>query len=115
MPPVVETPPPPKPQPPSATRRIKVGGDVQSALAISRPQPVYPPLARQARIQGVVRLEAIISKTGAIENLKVVQGHTLLIPAAVDAVKQWRYRPTILNGEPVEVITTIEVHFTLTP
>jgi protein TonB len=103
-------PPPPKVETP---KRIKVGGQVQSALAISRPQPIYPPLAKQARISGTVRLEALISKQGTIESLRVIQGHPLLVQAALDAVRQWRYRPTVLNGEPVEVQTTIDVNFTL--
>ena len=70
-----------------------------------------PALAKQARIQGVVVLEAEISKEGTIDNLKVVTGHPLLIQAAIDAVKQWRYKPTLLNGEPVPVVTTITVNF----
>jgi len=76
-------------------------------------QPVYPALARQARIQGTVELRAIIGKTGAIENLAVVRGHPMLAPAAVEAVKQWRYRPYLLNGEPIEVETDITVNFLL--
>ena len=103
-------PPPPKVEPP---KRIRVGGQVQSALAISRPNPIYPPLAKQARIQGTVRLEAEISKQGTIESLRVISGHPLLVQAALDAVKQWRYKPTILNNEPVAVATTIDVNFTL--
>lgn len=109
--PGVIPPPPPllNPEPP---RPVSQG--VMNARAISQPSPIYPPLARQARIQGRVQLEAIISKIGAIESLRVVSGHPLLVQAALDAVKQWRYRPTLLNGEPVEVLTTIEVNFTLT-
>jgi protein TonB len=107
-------PPPPLPPPkPPQSQPIRVGGDIQNALAINRPNPVYPPLARQARIQGTVLLEALISKGGTIENLKIISGHPLLAPAAVEAVRHWRYRPTLLNGEPVEVQTTIEVHFSL--
>jgi protein TonB len=82
-------------------------------MLIASPKPPYPPLARQARIQGTVKLEAVISKEGTIENLTVVSGHPLLIQAALDAVKQWRYRPTMLNGVAVEVVTTIDVNFTL--
>jgi protein TonB len=113
--PHVEAPPPPTPAPARTekTRPVVIGGDVQSSMAISRPNPVYPPIARQARIQGRVMLEALISRNGTIENLRVVNGHPLLVPAALDAVRQWRYRPTMLNGEPVEVQTTIEVNFTL--
>jgi protein TonB len=90
-----------------------VGGNVQQAMLIRQPKPVYPPLAKQARIQGVVRLNAIIGKDGTIQNLQVATGHPLLVPAALDAVKQWVYKPTLLNGEPVEVITQIDVNFTL--
>jgi protein TonB len=70
-------------------------------------------LARQARVQGTVRFTAIIGKDGTIQNLQLVSGHPLLVPAATEAVKQWLYKPTMLNGEPVEVITQIDVNFTL--
>lgn len=102
-------PPPPKPE----IKRIRVGGQVQAAKIVDMIRPIYPPLAKQARIQGVVRLEAIINKQGLIENLRVISGHPLLIQSALDAVRQWRYQPTLLNGEPVEVVTTIDVVFTL--
>jgi len=92
---------------------IHVSTGVQSAKIIRQVNPAYPPLARQARISGTVRLVAIIGRDGAIQNLQVASGHPLLAPAAVDAVKQWLYRPTLLNGEPVEVITQIDVNFTL--
>jgi protein TonB len=75
--------------------------------------PVYPPIARQTRVQGVIVMEAIISKEGSIESLRVLSGNPLLFQAAIDAVKQWKYRPATLNGEPVDVITTITVTFTL--
>jgi len=96
-----------------ATGRLTVSGDQQQAKLVSRVTPTYPPLAKQARIQGVVRLSAVIGKTGSIQDLKVVSGHPLLVQAALDAVKQWVYQPTLLNGQPVEVITTIDVNFTL--
>lgn len=80
---------------------------------IRKVQPAYPPLARAARIQGVVVLAAIIGKEGTIENLHVLSGHPMLTAAAIDAVRQWRYRPYILNGEPVEVETQITVNFSL--
>ena len=102
-------PPPPKETP----QRIQRGGNVQAALLVNKVQPVYPPLARQTRISGTVRLHAIISKEGAIKELSVISGHPLLVRAALDAVQQWRYRPTLLNGEPVEVDTTIDVIFSL--
>lgn len=107
-------PPPPRLEAPKPIQRIRVGGNVQAANLISSPRPIYPPLAKAARIQGTVVLEATISKQGTIENLTVLSGHPLLIQSAMDAVKQWRYKPTLLNGEPVEVITTITVNFSLT-
>lgn len=82
-------------------------------MLIKRVMPIYPPLARQARIQGTVRLTGIISREGQIVNLRVESGHPLLVGAALDAVRQWIYRPTLLNGQPVEVIAPIDVHFTL--
>jgi len=108
---------PPPPPPPvkqaAAVQRIRVGGNVQQAKLVRQPKPAYPPLAKQARIQGVVHLQAIISKDGTIQKLEVIGGHPLLVPAALEAVKQWVYQPTLLNGEPVEVITQIDVNFTL--
>jgi len=77
-------------------------------------QPVYPPLAKSARVQGQVEFSAIIGKDGTIQNLTLVKGHPLLVRAAQEAVEQWRYKPTLLNGEPVDVITNIIVNFTLT-
>ena len=108
-------PPPPKKEPekPKTPERIRVGGNVQAANLIRKITPVYPPLAKQARVQGTVRFSAIIGKDGAIQNLQLVSGHPLLVPAAQEAVKQWVYKPTLLNGEPVEVITQIDVNFTL--
>jgi len=106
-------PPPVKVEAPKAPTRIRVGGNVQQANLIRKITPIYPPLAKQARISGTVRFTAIIGKDGAIQNLQLVSGHPLLVPAAQDAVKQWMYRPTLLNGEPVEVITQIDVNFTL--
>ena len=110
---MISAPPPPPPPPPPPAAPIRVGGQVQSAKLVNQPKPAYPPLARQARIQGTVRLEAVISKDGAIQDLKVVSGHPLLIQSALAAVQQWRYQPTLLNGAAVEVITTIDVNFTL--
>jgi periplasmic protein TonB len=75
--------------------------------------PAYPPLARAARIEGTVVLQAMISKQGIIENLRVVTGHPMLVPAAIEAVRQWRYRPYVLNNAPVEVETQITVNFLL--
>ena len=70
-------------------------------------------ITRQARIQGSVQLRAIISKNGTIENLTVISGHAMLINSAIEAVKQWRYRPYLLNGEPIEVETEVTVNFLL--
>ena len=110
-------PPPPEPVRPlesaAANAPIRIGGAVQSAKLINRTMPRYPPLARQARVHGRVLLEAIIGEDGTIRKLRAVSGHPLLVPAALSAVKRWRYRPTLLNGQPVPVITQVEVRFTL--
>jgi protein TonB len=108
-------PPPPPPPPPKAAapKRINVGGNVQQAMLVFQPRPVYPPLAKQARISGVVRFTAIIGRDGTIQNLVLVSAHPLLVASAQAAVRQWRYKPTLLNGEPVEVVTQIDVNFTL--
>ena len=103
----------PPPPPKAAVSRTRVGGAVQAAKLVNRVQPIYPPLARQTRISGTVKLHAIIGKDGAVQQLQVVSGHPLLVQAALDAVKQWRYQPTLLNGEPVEVDTEIDVIFSL--
>jgi protein TonB len=112
--------PPPPSAPPKADVKSKpetplpVGGNVQSAKLIKNPAPAYPAIAKSARIQGTVVLQAIIGKDGAVRNLKVVSAASpLLVPSAMDAVKQWVYRPTLLNWEPVEVITEITVIFAL--
>ena len=109
---------PPPPPPPAKVvvatpKRITIGGNVQQAKLVRQPKPIYPPLAKQARISGVVHLNAVISKDGTIQDLKVISGHPLLVPSALEAVKQWVYQPTLLNGEPVEVVTQIDVNFTL--
>jgi protein TonB len=110
-------PPPPKPlahtNAPSAP--IRVGGSVQMAKLIRKVIPAYPALARTARISGVVHLIGMIAKDGTIRDLQLVDGHPLLARAAMEAVEQWIYKPTLLNGEPVEVIAPIEVSFTLGP
>jgi TonB family protein len=99
--------------PPPTPQRIRVGGNVQQTKLVQQPRPVYPPLAQEARISGVVRLNAIIGTDGTVQNLTVASGHPVLVPAALEAVKQWVYAPTLLNGQPVEVVTQIEVNFTL--
>jgi protein TonB len=94
-------------------QRVRVSQGVTAGLVLKKIQPPYPPLARQARIQGSVLLQAEISKDGSIQNLRLISGHPMLAPAAIEAVKQWKYKPYILNGEPVEVETQITVNFTL--
>ena len=112
---VALAPPPPKPVEKNQPSPLSVGGDVQMAKVIRKVIPEYPPLARSARISGVVRLIGVIGKDGTIQNLQLVSGHPLLARAAIEAVHQWVYKPTLLNGNPVEVIAPIEVRFTLGP
>jgi periplasmic protein TonB len=100
-------------QGPRASQPIKVGGNLQAANLVKRVTPVYPPLAKSSHIQGTVRFTALIAKDGTVQNLQLISGHPVLVQAAADAVKRWVYRPTLLNGEPTEVITQIEVNFTL--
>jgi len=94
-------------------RRVRISQGVTKGMLLQKVEPKYPTIAVTARIQGTVVLNAIISKSGEIENLTVASGHPMLVPAAIDAVRQWRYRPYLLNGEPVEVETTINVTFAL--
>jgi protein TonB len=98
---------------PVVPQRVRISQGVTKGLLIRRVEPTYPPLARSARVQGEVVLSAIISTNGDIENLQLVSGHPILVPAALIAVKQWRYKPYLLNGQPTEVETTITVIFTL--
>jgi len=86
---------------------------VAAGYLLQKTMPVYPPIAKAARVQGTVVLQATISKTGTIEGLHVLSGPAMLQQAAVDAVRSWRYRPYLLNGDPVEVETTVNVVFTL--
>ena len=96
-----------------AAETIHVAPDIQQAQLIYQVRPVYPKLALEARIQGTVRLRAEISKRGAVENIRLVSGHPLLVKAAMDAVRRWRYRPTYSLGRPVRVRTAIDVNFSL--
>ena len=93
-------------------QRVRVSQGVSAGLLVRKVNPNYPPLARQARIQGQVLLQAEISKDGSIQNLRLISGHPMLAPAAIEAVKQWKYKPYLLNGEPVEVETQVQVNFT---
>jgi protein TonB len=96
-----------------AVSRMRVSSGVTAGLLLKKVEPTYPPLAKTARVQGTVILHAIISKEGTIEGLTLVSGPAMLAPAAIDAVKQWRYKPYLLNGDPIELDTTVEVKFTL--
>lgn len=98
---------------PAVPQRIRISGGVTKGLLIHRVEPTYPTLARSARVQGDVVLNAIIDTNGQIQNLQLVSGHPMLVPSAIAAVRQWRYKPYLLNGQPVEVETTITVIFTL--
>lgn len=100
-----------QPGAPARPERVRISQGVTQGRLLLKVEPKYPRIARGARIQGQVVLSAIISKTGEIEDLALVSGHPMLVPAVIEAVKQWRYRPYLLNGGPVEVETTITVTF----
>ena len=106
-------PPPGAAQTQLAPGQIRVGGNIQAEKLIEKVSPPYPPLAKQARIQGVVRFNAVIGRDGTVANLTLVSGHPLFVPGATEAVRQWKYQATLLNGQPVEVVTQIDVNFTL--
>jgi TonB family protein len=103
----------PIPNAQGGVQRIRVGGNVQAAMVIYNPKPLYPPAAKQARVQGVVRLNVIVGKDGTVQNLLVASGPPELAPAALEAVRQWVYKPTLLNGNPVEVSSVVDINFTL--
>jgi protein TonB len=113
--PVLAPPPPPPPPPPPKVvvpaAPVRVGGNVKEPRPIRTVPPVYPPLASKARVSGTVVLEATLTAQGTVEEIRVISGHPLLIEAAIAAVKQWQYEPTLLNGVPVPVILTAKVHF----
>ncbi len=98
---------------PAPGYRMKIGDTVTAAKIVNKVNPVYPPLAVQTRAQGTVHLHVIIAQDGSVQQLEVLSGHPLLVQSALDAVRQWKYRPTLLNGDPVEVDTTIDVIFSL--
>ncbi|HVN17171.1 MAG TPA: TonB family protein [Dongiaceae bacterium] len=98
---------------PVTPQRVRISQGVTRGLLIQKVEPQYPPLARAARVQGEVVLSAVIDSNGQITNLQLVSGHPMLVPAAIAAVRQWRYKPYLLNGQPVEVETTITVIFSL--
>ena len=105
--------PPPPPPPVVEKEPVKVGGSVQAAKLIRRVEPIYPEIARRARIQGIVLLEVLIDAEGNVEKVELIRGQALLTAAAVEAVEQWKYSPTLLNGEPFPVIATVTVRFVL--
>ncbi len=107
------TPPAPKVKVAEVQKPLRVGGNVQMANLIKQPKPLYPAMAKAARVQGTVRFQATIAKDRTIQNLQLLGGPPLLVQSAMQAVEQWQYSPTLLNGERVEVITTIDVNFTL--
>jgi protein TonB len=92
-------------------QRVRISAGVTNGRLIYRVEPTYPPVAQQARIQGAVVLAALIDRGGNVQSLQVVSGHPLLVRAAIDAVKQWRYQPLLVNGQPIEVETTVTVNF----
>lgn len=96
---------------PTSLTRVRVGSQAQAAKLISQPKPEYPAPAKSAGVQGTVRLEAVVGKDGTVEKLRVLSGHPLLVEAAVAAVGRWRYQPTLLNGNAVEVVTEVDVEF----
>lgn len=109
---VVPEPPAPRPH---AAARVRVSEGVQEALLVRRVLPVYPELAKRMRLDGTVVLRAVIGRDGMVRSVEVVTGHPMLAKAARDAVLEWRYQPTLLSGEPVEVETSITVNFVLSP
>ena len=96
---------------PASVKRVRVGSQAQTAKLVFQPKPEYPALAKSARVQGTVRLEAVVAPDGTVETLRVLNGHPLLVEAAEAAVARWRYQPTVLNGNPIEVVTEVDVDF----
>src|SRR6478752_6161602 len=109
----LEAAPPPPPPPPPPAAPVRVGGAIKQPTKIKDARPVYPPIAQSARVQGVVIIEATIGPDGRVQEAHVLRSIPLLDAAALDAVKQWQYTPTTLNGVPVPVIMTVTVNFTL--
>jgi protein TonB len=112
------------PQPPGAgggvgggvqtvPQALRIGGNIQQANLITKVPPVYPPLAKAAHVEGTVRFEVTIGREGAVQNMQLLSGPPLLVQAALEGVQQWVYKPTLLNGNPVPVVTTVDINFTL--
>jgi protein TonB len=108
-----QVPAPPPPKPVAHKGPYRVGGKVQAPKLIRQVQPIYPPLAKEARIQGDVVLESVIDQQGKVTQMKVVSGSPLLVQSAIQALEQWRYQPTMLNGQPVAVDMIVTLHFQL--
>ena len=114
-PPPAPPPPPPPPKAAPTTEPVRVGGMVKEPKLVRMLPPIYPPLASRARVSGTVVLEATLTAQGTVEEIRLVNGHPLLVQAAIDCVKQWQYEPTYLNGVPVPIILTAKVHFLRAP
>jgi protein TonB len=108
-----ELPPPPPPPPPAPRAPIRIGGEIKPPTLLQRVEPVYPPLAAAAAIQGTVILEALVDEQGVVQDVKVLRSQGVLDHAAIEAVKQWRYSPVILNGRPEKFILTVVLSFRL--
>ena len=109
----LEAAPPPPPPPPPPAAPVRVGGNIRQPTKVKDVKPVYPAIAQSARVQGVVIIEATIGPNGAVQEAKVLRSIPLLDAAALEAVRQWQFTPTMLNGVPVPVIMTVTVNFTL--
>ena len=97
----------------ASIKRVRMGGQIEAAKLIFHPNPEYPPLAKTARVQGTVRLGVIIGGDGMVQDIKVLSGHPLLIESTIRAVSEWQYQPTLMGGKPVEVVTEVDVNYTL--
>jgi protein TonB len=106
-------PPPPPPPAPVARDPVRVGGDLKAPALVERVEPEYPPLAVRARVQGVVILEALVDREGRVESVRVLRSIPLLDNAAIAAVRQWRYSPLMLNGQPERFVLTVTLSFSL--
>jgi protein TonB len=111
--PEMNAPPPPEPKPSQPPRQVRIGGHVQAANLIKRVAPIYPALAKTAHVEGTVQFTAAIGKDGRVKNVQYVSGPQILVQAGKEAVRQWVYKPMLLDGQPTEVVTEIDVVFTL--
>ena len=108
---LVDVAPPPAPPAPRPRAPVPIGGDIRPPVKIRHVAPIYPRVALDARMAGIVILEAVIGEDGLVDAVKVLRGHPLFDQAAMDAVRQWRFTPTLLNGQPVPVVMTVTVSF----